>query len=163
MPSFENDVLNKRSSEIKEAPLKPVGQYLWLIVGPHVEGESSQKKTKWLGWNIKCMGGADDSTNAAIAEYEANCQSAGLQNYKVTDWSWKPSTMSGCRFWVTEDAVIQLKTFLINALSIDEGTKTLREMLAEAPGKQFYQNVGHRPSQDGTRMFNELQGTAAKV
>jgi hypothetical protein len=36
----------------------------------------------------------------------------------------------------------------------------MREMLAEAPGKQVYVTISHQPSDDGKRIYSQVVSTA---
>jgi limonene-1,2-epoxide hydrolase len=68
-------------------------------------------------------------------------------------------------FYVTDGATWRLKEMLENCgISETNGsgqTKSLREMISEAPGKQLFVKLRHELSQDGKRVFHRLDSTAA--
>jgi hypothetical protein len=149
MPSFSESVLDKRAEDVKEPPVKPAGTYLFLIQGQFVEGVSSQKRTPWVGWNIKCLAAQEDVNREEL-------EAAG----GIETWVWRPSAASGLHYYITEDAAFILKQFLVDTLGIDPEGKTIREMMAEAPGRQFFLKLRLQPSQDGTRMRMDIESTA---
>lgn len=64
------------------------------------------------------------------------------------------------RFYLTEDSIWRLTTFLTETLGIEAGTKSINELIAEVPGKQFIFSVMHEASQDGSAIYAGLKGTA---
>lgn len=141
MASFE-EILNKPATEIKAPPAYPPGTYHCLVDGPPEPGKSSQKQTDFLRFKFKILSGMDDVDKAAYAEQQ-------LQGKTVN-----------AEYYITDSAVWRLKEFLVDHLGIEEGSKSLRELVAEAPGKQVLVKLRHEISQDGKRVFHRLDSTA---
>src|SRR5580765_6496347 len=89
MPSFSESVLDKRAEDVKEPPVKPAGTYLFLIQGQFVEGVSSQKRTPWVGWNIKCLAAQEDVNREEL-------EAAG----GIETWVGRPSAASGLHYYI---------------------------------------------------------------
>jgi len=141
MASFE-DILNKPASDIKAPPAYPVGTYHCLVDGPPTPGKSSQKQTDFLQFKFKILSPMQD----VDAEQAAEQQIVGK--------------LISADFYITEAAVWRLKDLLVEHLGIEEGSKSLREIVAEAPGKQVLVKLRHELSQDGKREFHRLDSTA---
>lgn len=147
-----NDILNKKSSDIKPPPAYPVGTYHCLVDGPPLQEESSQKKTPCRTYKYKILSPQGDVDQVAATEQQIVGKLIQGQ-------------MSGTSFYLTEAAENMYKEFLVNTLGIDpkEGTpeeKTLLQMEAEAPGKQLLVKLKHEISQDGKRVFHRVESTA---
>jgi hypothetical protein len=56
--------------------------------------------------------------------------------------------------------VWRLKELLAEHLGIDPTNKSMREMLAEAPGQQLIVKIRHDISDDGKRTFHKIDSTA---
>lgn len=141
MASFE-DILNKPASEIKSPPAYPVGTYHCLVDGPPTPGKSSQKQTDFLGYKFKILSPMGDVDAAAAAEQQII------------------GKIISSEFYITEAAAWRLKEMLVEHLGIEEGNKSLKELIAESPGKQVLVKLRHEISQDGKRVFHRLDSTA---
>lgn len=148
MPSFE-EILNKPASEIKAPQPYPLGTYHCIIDGAPTPGKSSQKQTDYLQFKYKILSPQED----VDAREAASQQIVGKM---VTQ-----------DFYITENETTQfmLKDFLVNSLGIEEenGTgqaKSLRELVAEAPGKQLLVKLRHELSRDGKRVYHRVDSTA---
>lgn len=144
MPSFQ-DVLNKPAADVKAPSPLPVGTYLCLVDGPGEFGKIGQKQTDCINWKLKPMQAQDDVNQADLA---TALNGAALQDKVIRH-----------RSFITEESVWRLKQFLEH-LGIEEGSKSLGEMIPEAQGKQVLATVGHRTSEDGTQVFQEVKATA---
>lgn len=141
MPSFE-EILNKPSTEIKPPPAYPVGTYHCLVDGPPAPGKSSQKQTDFLQFKFKILSPMQD----VDAQQAAEQQIVG----KIIQSD----------YYITETAVWRLKDMLVEHLGIEEGDKSLRELVSEAPGRQVLVKLRHEMSQDGKRIFHRVESTA---
>jgi len=141
MASFE-EILRKPASEIKPPPAYPVGTYHCLVDGPPNPGKSSQKQTDFLGFKFKVLQPMQDVDAAQAAETQVT------------------GKLIQSDFYITEAAVWRLKEFLVEHLGIEEGKKSLAELVAEAPGKQVLVKLRHELSQDGKRVFHRVDSTA---
>jgi hypothetical protein len=145
MSTFE-EIASRPTSEIKPPPLFPVGTYLVGIIGVPELVKSTQKQTDGVAFKYKFFQARDDvdrdSLSSALAE----------ANMKITDHEMTDT------FWVTEKSAFMLKQFLTDVLDIPEST--LKQMWTEAAGKQLLVHIRHRPRQDGTGLFAEIDSRA---
>lgn len=146
MPSFE-EILNKKSSEIKPPPAYPVGTYHCLVDGPMTPGKSSQKQTDFLQAKFKILAVMPDVDAAQAAEMQ-------LVGKQITN-----------DYYITDKSDYRLKEFLVEHCGIEDfidtpQEKSLKELVAEAPGKQVLVKLRHEISQDGKRVFHRVDSTA---
>lgn len=146
MANFE-DILNKPASDVKPPPAYPIGTYLCLVDGPPLREESSQKKTPCRTYRFKIMSPMPDVNATEAAEQQIVGKMIQGQG-------------AGTAFYITEDALWRYKEFLSDCLGIEEGTKSIREMEAEAPGRQVLVKLIHQMSQDGKRNYHKVDGFA---
>jgi hypothetical protein len=145
MASFE-DILNRKSSDIRSPQPFPVGTMHCLVDGPPEPGQSSQKQALLLRFKFKILAPMKDVDAAQAAEQQ-------IVGKSFTD-----------DFYI-ENADWRLKEFLVDALGIDGGDgtpqeKSLKEMLAESPGKQVLVKLRHEMSRDGKRVFHRVDSYA---
>lgn len=140
MASFE-DILNRPASEIKPPEAYPVGTYHCLVDGPPAPGKSSQKQTDLLQFKFKILSPMQDVDALKAAEM----QIVG-------------KTITG-DYYITDGATWRLKEMLEHCEISEEG-KSLKQMIAEAPGKQLLVKLRHEASQDGKRVFHRIDSTA---
>lgn len=144
MPSIE-EILNKPSSDIKPPEAYPVGTYHCLVDGPPNPGKSSQKQTDFLQFRFKILSALADVDAVKAAEQQVNGKT-------ITN-----------DYYITEAAAWRLKEMLKDHLGISDDpdeSRPLREMIAEAPGKQVLVKLRHELSQDGKRVFHRVDSTA---
>lgn len=151
MASFE-EILNKKPSEIKSPPPYPVGTYHCLVDGPPAAEESSQKKTPCRTYRFKILSPMGDVDQAAYLEQQ-------IQGKFIV------GQMSGTAFYLTDEAAPRYKDFLIDHLGINplNGSgeeKSMKEIEAEAPGKQLLVKLKHDLAQDGKRIYHKVESTA---
>jgi len=144
MANFQ-DVLNKPATDVKPPEPLPPGTYLCIVDGPGEFAKIGQKQTDCINWKLKPMQAQPDVDQAALTQA---LQGKTLQEKMIRH-----------RSFITEESVWRLKEFLAH-LGVEEGSKTLGEMLPEAPGRQVLVTVGHRASEDGTQVFQEVKSTA---
>lgn len=145
MASFE-EILNRPSTDIKPPQAYPVGTYHCLVDGPPTPGKSSQKETPFLQFKFKVLSPMQDVDAASAAEMQI------------------PGKIITNDYYITDAAAWRLNEMLKDHLGIDGGTeenpKPLREMIAEAPGKQVLVKLKHQASDDGKRVFHRVDSTA---
>lgn len=139
MSNFE-DILNRPAAEIERPKPYPVGTYLCLVEGPIIAGTIGKDPKPIRTVKLKFLQTQEDVDQSAI-EAAGGVIGKSIQH----------------RFFITEQAVWRYKEFLVENLGIDESGKTLNEMASEAPGRQVYAKVRHRPSEDGTQIFSEIE------
>jgi hypothetical protein len=139
MASFE-EILNMPGSEIKPPAAYPVGTYHCIIDGPPENGQSSQKGTDYFRFKYKILGIDKDVNPQEAAEQQV------VGKVFTSD------------FYVADGITWRLTEMLVNC-GIDEKLP-LKQMIAEAPGKQLWVKLRHEPSQDGKRVFHRLDSTA---
>ncbi len=59
--------------------------------------------------------------------------------------------------FLSEAAEYRTKEELCTAFAIEEGDKTLGQLFNETVNKQVYVKIKHRPSDDGTEMYSEVE------
>jgi hypothetical protein len=143
MPNFE-DIANMPVAEIKPPPLLPVGTYLVSIIGIPELVKSSQKQTDGVAFKYKFFQARDDVDRDAL---NATLIDRSLTDCEMTD-----------TFWVTDKSAFMLKQFLTDVLEVPE--TTLKQMWTEASGKQLLVHIRHRPRQDGSGLFAEIDSRA---
>jgi len=141
MPSFE-EILNKKASAIEPPKAYPVGTYHCLIDGPGRPEKRGKNQTDVIIFRCKILSAQED----VDAQEAATQQIVG----KYIDY----------QMWVTEKTEFMCKDFLENTLGIEPADKTLSEMISEAPGKQLFIKLAHRASDDGKRVFHQVDSTA---
>lgn len=139
-------ILDTPTEDIKEPVPLPPGHYLMMIDGfPEFPPEGiGQKKTPAANVTCKYIAAQEDVDSAAVAE------AGGLEGKTVR-----------YTLWLTPDAQIMTVRFARDTLGIQVEGKKLKEIFSEFPNKQFLAQIGHRPSADGSRLFNEIKSTSA--
>lgn len=137
------EILQQQSSTIERPKPLPVGTYLTIVQGPPTHSQVGEKQTDALDFTLAVMAPQTDVDQVKLLEM------GGAQGKTIRH-----------RLFVTDDSRWRLKQFLVEHLAIEEGSKTLGELLAEAPGKQCYVTLRHRPAQDGSTVYAEVASTA---
>lgn len=119
------DALNVKAEDVQKPKPRPAGTYLAAIQG--LPDQQERKDNKILEFKCKLM----------IPESDVDTDQLSDQP-EIS--SWPPMKYS-----VFVNEPWPLKRFLTEVLGIDADGRTLREMLAEVPGKQLKVNVQHRP------------------
>lgn len=140
-------VLDRKPDEIEKPRPFPVGG-LVIQIGQFKEVEMGKDKTPALEF--------ESTVRDVMPDVD-------LSNY--LDSKGQPLQIRGkpyrLRFFLTEDSAWRLSDFLEKALGIPaEGN--LRQMLSHAPGKVCVVYNKHRPSPDGSTIYND-QGATAPV
>ena len=147
MPTFE-ELANAPVADIKPPPLLPVGTYLVGITGIPELVKSSQKQTDGVAFKLKFFQARDDVDRDALRE--------ALDDRTLTDIEMTDT------FWVTDKSAFMLKQFLVDVVGIEDegGRKSLKQMWTESAGQQFLAHIRHRPRQDGSGLFAEIDSRA---
>jgi hypothetical protein len=143
MPENFQDILNKPIDQIEAPKALPMGTYLCLVDGQPEQTTIGKNNTPCINFNLKPV----QAVKVDDAELQKVLNGKALQDMKIRH-----------RLFVTADAAYRLKSFLIDTLGIDP--KPIIQMLPESMGKQLYVDLGHRSSDDGTQIFNDVKGTA---
>lgn len=150
MPNFSS-ILDRKPSEIEEPKAIPVGTYLVLLQGQYQTGESSQKKTPFVFFPSKILQAQEDVSQDEINAF------GGVQGKELKG-------RQGLLFYLTDESVYRLKEFLIDHLGIEPtdgagNERSIKEILADASGKQVLVQITHQPSPDGKRLFGQVSAT----
>lgn len=140
-PSF-GAILDKPSVEVERPKPLPAGTYLCVVAGMPRYDKSSKKGTEFAEFTCKVLQAGEDVDQDALEEM------GGIADKVIKN-----------TYYITPDALFMLKEFLINC-GIEEGEKTLRQMIDEVPGCQVLITVKHRAGDNG-RVFMEVAGTAS--
>ena len=127
-----NAILAKKASDVKPPPLMPVGTYVVVATGQPQTGESSAKKTPWIGWDAKFVSPMDDVDREQLAEI------GGLEGKSL-----KAGKQGGLTFYITEASEFMFVQFMEETCLIEKGDKSLMEMASEVSGKQFLVVMKH--------------------
>lgn len=65
------------------------------------------------------------------------------------------------RMFLTEGTEYRTKEELVNAFGVEEAGKTLGQLFNETINKQVIVTIRHRPSDDGTEIYHEVEALAA--
>lgn len=143
MSTFE-DILNTPVSSVEKPKPRPVGTYVGIIAKPPTIEKVGKNETLAAKFEAKLVSPGPDVDADALRE------SGGIGERPVR-----------FNMFLTKDALWRLKEFL-GALGLDtEGSESIGQLLPQTVGRQAYFKIKHRPSQDGTELYEELDSTAA--
>jgi hypothetical protein len=147
-----SEILNKPASSIEPPKPLPPGTYLCLVDGQPEFQKIGKNSTDCVNFKMKPVQAQADVDQTALQEVLTSKDGTfrPLQDTKIFH-----------RLFITEDSIWRLKKFLVEDLGIEEGSKSLGQLIPEAMGRQVLVNVGHRPSDDGTQIYIDIKGTAA--
>lgn len=129
-------------------PKLPVGNYVGVVTGMPNYGTSSKKGTHFVEFTIKLFEAMDDVDPDALEEF-------GSIADKQLPLTFYYANADGTAL---EGGVRRLTAFLDNCGI--EDNETLRQRIEEASGKTIIVEIKHTPSQDGTTVFAQIDGTA---
>ena len=132
-PNFAS-LLNKPADDVKRPVTLPEGTYFGVIQG-HEFGESSQKKTPFVQFNIT-LSHADDDVDLEGLE---------VDNKKVRT-----------TFYLTDESMYRLTDF-IKSLGIETDGRTLGELIPQTTGQSVKVDLAKRPNQAGDDYFNDVK------
>lgn len=146
------EVLNKRVDEVEKPKPRPAGTYVAAIQGlPKTKDvKTKDGDREVLSFSVKLLMAREDVDAELLAE-------------QGDVSAWAPLNRD---FWDGPEALWQITQFVTKVLAIDDGggEKTVSELVAEAPGKQFLVTIGHRPyvdKQGEPAIGTEIVGVAA--
>lgn len=142
-PNF-GALLDKPSSDIERPKPLPQGTYICVVKGLPKFDKSSKKQTEYVEFILQPLQAAEDVDQDSLTEM------GGIANKTIR-----------ATYYITEDALWRLKKFLTEDLQIEEGDNSLRQMIAETPGKQVAVFLKHQASDDGQSVYAQIASTAA--
>lgn len=148
-PNF-GSILDKPASAVEKPKPIPQGTYIGIVKGQPRMDASSQKKTEFVEFTIELR--------QAMEDVDAEELKASLTKADGTSVNLATKTMRAT-YYLTDDALWRLKKFLIEDLKIEEGTKSLRQLVGEAMGKSVGIFVKHEPSKDGQSVYANIANT----
>lgn len=143
MPDFTK-LLGKSAGSAKKPVALDQGDYP-AIIKSHEMGESRQKKTPYVQYNLGYTGwpdGAEPQTDASGEEIDVTKKQGNV------------------KFFLTEDAMFRLDDFL-RGLGIDLDGKTYLEAIPEAEGMAVLVEVGQYLNQDTGETANQVNKVKA--
>ena len=148
-PSFAS-VLDRPSDSIERPRPLPVGTYLWATKDQPKQ-DKAKTGTEYVEFTCIPLQAGEDVDAEALQECLTNKATGEV----------KPlgSKTRRLTFYLTEDSIYRLNDFLTH-LGVEAGSTTLRQRLSMSPGCQFLGSVIHKPSQDGTAIFDNIGNTA---
>lgn len=136
-------ILDTPASDVERPKPLPVGQYYCVVKGLPRMDKSSKKQTEFAEFTLIPQQAMDENMLEAIDE------AGGLEGKTIR-----------ATFYLTENALWRLKDFLVEDLGIEQGSKSIGQMINEAPGRTCLATLKHRASEDGKAIFAELSSTA---
>ena len=141
-PSFES-ILNTPMSDIAKPKPRPVGTYIGVVTKAPEIKKIGPKETLAAIFDVKVISPGPDIDASELAA----AGGIGERHLRVTQF-------------LTEDALWRLKNFLL-ALGLEDDGSSIGKLLAETPGRQALFKIKHRPSQDGSELYEEVDSVAA--
>lgn len=138
-----SDVLNKKLDTIEKPKPLPVGTYIGVINGAPEIKPRGQNNTLSAEFKIKILQADEDVDQDALQE-RGGIKEAELRH----------------TLWLTEDAAWRAKQF-VEFCGVDPDGITLGEALSQCMGCQLRLKIIHRPSQDGTELYANIDKIAA--
>ena len=142
-PTFSS-VLDMPASDIERPKPLPVGSYVCVVQGQPRIDKSAKKQTEFVEYTLKLLEALDDVDADGL-------ESVGGIKDKITKVT----------FYLTENSVYRLKEFLEHCGVDMEEEGSLRQYIAEAPGKQVVAHIIHEASQDGDAVYARVKNTTA--
>jgi hypothetical protein len=146
MASFQ-EILNQNLDDFEAPQPLPVGTYLTIVDGQPTIGELGKNKNGAAVFNLKFMQATGDVDQHALIQ--------SLKGKSLSDRSIRHT------LWLTDDAKWRAKQFIRDHLGISTAeAKTFTEAAALSMGRTVMVNLGHRASDDGTTIYNDVKSTA---
>lgn len=149
-PNF-GAILDKAPTEISRPKPLPIGSYTMLIKGLPKFDKSTKKQTEYVEWTLQFLAPGDDvdtdELQASLTKPSGDVTSLSDRTIRAT-------------YYITEDALWRLKEFLRHCgFDVDSDDLSMRQMIAETPGRQVGIHLKHVPSEDGQSMFANIDKT----
>lgn len=129
-------LLNTPMDDIKRPVPLPAGTYHGVI-GKHTFGESRQKKTPYVQYDLGLQSAGDD-----VEESEMDGIDLAKKSLNVT-------------YYLTEDARYRIKE-LLESVGVQTEGRGLGECIPEATNARVMIAITQRNSEDGTQVFNDV-------
>lgn len=142
-PNF-GALLDKPSSEIERPKPLPQGTYICVVKGLPKQDVSSKKKTEYVEFTLQPIQAQDD------VDAEELQAMGGLADKTIRD-----------TYYITDNSLWRLKEFLDNCGVPDDEGMSLRQRIAETPGKQVGVFIKHTASDDGKAVYANVGSTMA--
>ena len=144
MPDF-TQLLSKPLNDVKRPPLLPSGSY-YGVIRSWEPGESSQKKTPFVRFNVAMTHPADDVDTGEM-------KSRGIDTSVIAKKQMHQD------FYITADAEYRLKEFYETLGISDVESRTHQSCLPETLGKAVICDVTERPNREDPTApgFNEIR------
>lgn len=133
-------LLNKNADEAKRPIAFNEGTYFGVIKS-HEFGESSQKKTPFVQYNIELTHAHDD---VDLVGYDEDGKEVELN---------PAGKMVNATFYLSDNALFMLKDF-IKGFNIETEGRTFNELIPQPVGQPVQVELNRLPNKDGTGFFN---------
>jgi hypothetical protein len=143
MAKTVEELENMPGDQIRPPPILPVGTYLVGIVGEPAQVTSTQKQTPGRELTYKFWQARDDVDQDDLQKVLTENEMP-LSDVEMKD-----------TFYLTEKSLFMFKQFWSKVLDIPE-SYTPKQACSEMPGKQLLVHIRHRPRQDGSGLFAEI-------
>lgn len=143
MPDFSS-LLSKPAGEAKKPPVLDAGDYPGVIKG-YEPGESQQKKTPYVQFNIGLTGwpdGADPQLREDGTPIDLSTKSLNRKMYLTPDALWRLDEM-------------------LKSLGVDMAGRSYEDILPETIGMSIVAEILQRMNQQTNDLFNEVNGIKA--
>lgn len=135
-----NKILTKQASAIEKPKPLPIGTYLCNNPQlPKFVGVG-KNETPCAEFGLVVLSAGEDVDTDDLATF-GKYQGKSIRH----------------RIFLTEATEFRAKEELIEKFGIEEGDKTLGQLFNETINKQVYVKIKHRPSDDGTEMYSEVE------
>lgn len=145
-----SSILDTPSSEVERPRPMPVGEYVCVVQGQPRFDKSAKKQTEFVEFTLKFIEAQDTVDSDALGEWLT--KKDGSKD-RLADRTTKTT------YYLTENSLWRLNDFLDHCEAGDEDM-SLRQRIAETPGKQIIVTVKHEASQDGSAVFARVGATA---
>lgn len=137
-------ILQKQAETIEKPKPLPIGSYICVNPKlPEFKGVG-QKETPCAEFSLTILVPSDDVDPDEIKAF------GDIKGKTIRH-----------RMFLTEGTEFRTKEELVNAFGIEEAGKNLGQMFNETINKQVLVTVKHRPSEDGTDIFMEVEKLSA--
>lgn len=139
-----SSVLDTPAGDIERPKPLPVGSYVCVVTGQPRIDKSAKKQTEFVEFTLKLLEALNDVDEDALKDV------GGIKD-KTTRVT----------FYLTENSIYRLKEFLEHCGVDMEDEGSMRQYIAEAPGKQVVAHIIHEASQDGDAVYARVKNTTA--
>jgi hypothetical protein len=137
------DILSTPMNAVEKPKPRPVGTYIGMVTAPPQITKIGKNETDAAIFKVKLLRPGPDVDTDALQE----AGGIGDRELRVTQF-------------LTKDSLYRVKDFL-SALGVDVEAMTLGEALGSSANRQAMFKIKHRPSPDGTELYEEFESAAA--